>query len=128
MAGNSQRRGAVRKGTTKKGMTVGSGGQRRRGLEGKGPTPKANERPNHKAYKSGGTGASGGGRPSTTGRSTGGGQRGSRGRSGKASSEIIAGRNSVLEALRAHIPASTMFVARNGKSARSCCASSRATP
>ncbi|MGC2797451.1 MAG: 23S rRNA (guanosine(2251)-2'-O)-methyltransferase RlmB, partial [Mycobacterium sp.] len=34
MAGNSQRRGAVRKAGTKKGATVGSGGQRRRGLEG----------------------------------------------------------------------------------------------
>jgi 23S rRNA (guanosine2251-2'-O)-methyltransferase len=48
MAGNSSRRGAVRKG--KKGATVGSGGVRRRGLEGKGPTPKAEERPNHKKY------------------------------------------------------------------------------
>ena len=46
MAGNSQRRGAVRKTGSKKGATVGSGGQRRRGLEGKGPTPKASDRPN----------------------------------------------------------------------------------
>ncbi|MEO7131285.1 MAG: 23S rRNA (guanosine(2251)-2'-O)-methyltransferase RlmB, partial [Dermatophilaceae bacterium] len=38
MAGNSQRRGATRKNT--KGATVGSGGQRKRGLEGRGPTPK----------------------------------------------------------------------------------------
>ena len=51
MAGNSQRRGAVRKTGSKKGATVGSGGQRRRGLEGKGPTPKASDRPNHKAHK-----------------------------------------------------------------------------
>ena len=51
MAGNSQRRGAIRKGSSKKGATVGSGGQRRRGLEGKGPTPKATERPHHKAHK-----------------------------------------------------------------------------
>ena len=50
MAGNSQRRGAVRTGN-KKGPQVGSGGQRRRGLEGKGPTPKAADRPNHKAHK-----------------------------------------------------------------------------
>ncbi|MGB4809604.1 MAG: 23S rRNA (guanosine(2251)-2'-O)-methyltransferase RlmB, partial [Candidatus Phosphoribacter baldrii] len=48
MAGNSQRRGAVRK--SGKGPTVGSGGQRRRGLEGKGPTPKAADRENHKAH------------------------------------------------------------------------------
>ena len=44
MAGNSQRKGAMRKTGTKKGQTVGSGGQRRRGLEPKGPTPKATER------------------------------------------------------------------------------------
>ena len=36
MAGNSQRRGAVRKAGTKKGPKVGSGGVRRRGLEGPG--------------------------------------------------------------------------------------------
>ena len=100
MAGNSQRRGAIRKGSSKKGMQVGSGGQRRRGLEGKGPTPKAAERPNHKAYKAA--------------QKTGGTSRpGSRGgnRRGKTSSEVIAGRNSVLEALRAHIPVTTMYVA-----------------
>ena len=39
MAGNSHRRGATRKDGTKKGMVVGSGGQRRRALEGRGPTP-----------------------------------------------------------------------------------------
>ncbi|MDV3276337.1 23S rRNA (guanosine(2251)-2'-O)-methyltransferase RlmB, partial [Mycobacterium avium subsp. hominissuis] len=51
MAGNSRRRGAVRKAGTKKGPTVGSGGQRRRGLEGRGPTPPAHLRPNHPAAK-----------------------------------------------------------------------------
>ena len=60
MAGNSSRRGAVRK--SKKGATVGSGGVRRRGLEGKGPTPKAEDRPAHKAYKGTSGGAGGGGR------------------------------------------------------------------
>ncbi len=34
MAGNSRRRGAVRKPGTKKGATVGSGGNRRRGAGG----------------------------------------------------------------------------------------------
>ncbi|WP_432549546.1 hypothetical protein [Kineococcus esterisolvens] len=47
MAGNSQRRGAVSKG--KKGPSVGTGGKNRRGLEGKGPTPKASERTGHPA-------------------------------------------------------------------------------
>lgn len=50
MAGHFGRPGAVRKGP-KKGTRVGSGGQRRRGLEGKGPTPKAEERTYHPAYK-----------------------------------------------------------------------------
>ena len=40
MAGNTQRSGGVRK-KNKKGATKGSGGQRRKGLAGKGPTPKA---------------------------------------------------------------------------------------
>ncbi|WP_377645029.1 23S rRNA (guanosine(2251)-2'-O)-methyltransferase RlmB [Oryzobacter terrae] len=106
MPGNSQRRGAIRKGG-KKGPTVGSGGQRRRGLEGKGPTPKAADRPNHKAHQGakaaerregGGAGGRGhAGRTST--------------RKNKASSEIVTGRNSVLEALRADVPATTMYVA-----------------
>ena len=100
MAGNSQRRGAVRKTGSKKGATVGSGGQRRRGLEGKGPTPKASDRPNHKAHKFANAAAkSGSSRPQSPQRRT------------KASSEMVAGRNSVLEALRADIPVATMYVA-----------------
>ncbi len=114
MAGNSQRRGAVRK--SGKGPTVGSGGQRRRGLEGKGPTPKAADRENHKAHKraqAGNSGTSSAGsrpqgryaaRPTSPGRPT-------LGRRGKPSSEVVAGRNSVVEALRADIPASTLFIA-----------------
>ena len=51
MAGNSSRRGAVRKAGTKKGRTVGSGGVRRRGLEGRGATPPAEMRTNHPAAK-----------------------------------------------------------------------------
>ncbi len=97
MAGNSQRRGAVRRSGSKKGAQVGSGGQRRRGLEGKGPTPKASDRPNHKAYKAA---AKGGGRTPS---------RPQRKKTG--TTEIVAGRNSVLEALRAHVPVQTMFVA-----------------
>ena len=54
MAGNSQRKGAVRKrgkGIGPTGRTAGSGGRVKRGLEGKGPTPKAEDRPYHKAYR-----------------------------------------------------------------------------
>jgi 23S rRNA (guanosine2251-2'-O)-methyltransferase len=107
MPGNSQRRGAVRKGGKK--PTVGSGGQRKRGLEGKGPTPKAVDREYHAAHKrakatakrqsSGHPGAGGRGAGPRTARRT------------KGSSEIVAGRNSVVEALRADIPVATMYIA-----------------
>ena len=101
MPGNSSRRGAIRKGGTKKGMTTGSGGQRRRSLEGKGPTPKAQDRPNHKAYKAAQRQTAAKSAPS---------QRGTQRRQ-RSSTEVIAGRNSVLEALRVGVPASTLYVA-----------------
>ena len=49
MPGNSQRKGAINK--TGKNPTAGSGGRVKRGLEGKGPTPKAKDRPYHQAHK-----------------------------------------------------------------------------
>ncbi|HMT32999.1 MAG: 23S rRNA (guanosine(2251)-2'-O)-methyltransferase RlmB [Actinomycetales bacterium] len=136
MAGNSQRRGAVRK--SGKGATVGSGGQRRKGLEGRGPTPKAVDREHHPAHKratSAARGVAKAGAPAgRSGGSTSGGSSGQRsagasryagakgsggraggsgrpGRSAKPSSEMVAGRNSVVEALRADIPATTMYIA-----------------
>ncbi|HET7397625.1 MAG TPA: 23S rRNA (guanosine(2251)-2'-O)-methyltransferase RlmB [Intrasporangium sp.] len=118
MPGNSQRRGAVRKGGKK--ATVGSGGQRRRALEGRGPTPKAVDREYHPAAKRAraaakGSGASAGGRGGTAsaGRPGGSGRGGQARpqRRAKGSSEMVAGRNSVVEALRAEVPVSTMYVA-----------------
>ena len=50
MAGNSKRRGAIRQRSSGN-PTAGSGGRVRRGLEGKGPTPRAEDRPYHKAHK-----------------------------------------------------------------------------
>lgn len=122
MPGNSERRGAVRKGASRKGSTVGSGGQRRRGLEGRGPTPKATERTQHPAAKQARGSASradGAGSGSATGRGRSAARTPGRspGRSSGApkrsrtSSEIVAGRNSVVEALRANVPATTMYVA-----------------
>jgi 23S rRNA (guanosine2251-2'-O)-methyltransferase len=118
MAGNSQRKGATRKGASRKGPLVGTGGQKRKGLQGKGPTPKAEDRDKHVAAKrkrgaerreaalaKGGRTPTSGGRPG--GRAPGRPVR----RSGKASSEIVAGRNSVVEALRAEIPVTAMYVA-----------------
>jgi len=106
MAGNSQRRGAVRK--SGKGASVGSGGQRRRGLEGKGPTPKAAEREYHPAAKRAASSSKRAGSALAAGR---GGSSPGGGRKAKASSEVVAGRNSVVEALRADVPATTMYVA-----------------
>lgn len=99
----------MRKSGTKKGQVVGSGGQRRRALQGKGPTPKAQDRPYHKAAKrkasAAGTGGAGTGRTGT-GRAGAG-----RGNGRPGAPEVVAGRNPVLEALRADAPAKTVHVA-----------------
>ncbi|GMA32429.1 23S rRNA (guanosine(2251)-2'-O)-methyltransferase RlmB [Litorihabitans aurantiacus] len=110
MAGNSQRRGAVRKAGSKKGATVGSGGNRRQGLEGRGPTPKATDRPYHPAAKRAAAAARRDAkRPAAATRTAG------RGRSSARAvgDETVYGRNSVVEALRAHVPAKTLYVASN---------------
>jgi 23S rRNA (guanosine2251-2'-O)-methyltransferase len=93
MAGNSQRRGAIRKSGSKKGATVGSGGQRRRALEGRGPTPPAHLRPHHPAAK----------RPKS--------QPQSRPAKRVDEPETVLGRNPVLECLRAGVPATALYVA-----------------
>ena len=94
MAGNSKRRGAIKKPAGN--PTAGSGGRRRKGLEGKGPTPRADERPYHKAHKT------------ARGLAT---PRGVEAASRKPDGgpEWVAGRNSVVELMRAasRPPAST---------------------
>jgi len=123
MAGNSQRRGAMRKGASKKGAVVGSGGQRRQKLEGRGPTPKATERPGHPAQRGGGPrDAARGARPGAaaggskvagakqSGSRPGGGGRPPR-RAADGTPELVAGRNPVVEALRAGVPAKALYVA-----------------
>ncbi|RZS64095.1 23S rRNA (guanosine2251-2'-O)-methyltransferase [Agromyces ramosus] len=121
MKGSSKpRAGAVRKA---KGKQVGSGGQGRQALEGKGPTPKAEDRAWHPAGKRKAAQeryAAAGGKGRAPGKVAGQGQRAGapRGASGAArraksgdESEIVTGRNSVVEALRARIPATTLYVA-----------------
>lgn len=95
MAGNSQRRGAVRKEGTKKGPTVGSGGVRRRGLEGKGATPPASQRAHHPAGKKAAKVA-----------------RQNQGRQQRKLDEVevVLGRNPVVECLRAGVPATALWV------------------
>lgn len=106
MAGNSQRRGAIRKGSTKKGAVVGSGGQRRRGLEGRGATPPAEMRKNHPAAKRAAAKAK-----AAQQRPAGKGGRGMPGRKGDDGPEMVLGRNPVVECLRAGVPATALYVA-----------------
>jgi len=105
MAGNSSRRGAIRKGGAKKGATVGSGGQRRRGLEPRGATPPAEERTKHAAHRRAKAAqAAKQGRPSSGGRAR---------PAGKPvdGPETVLGRNPVVECLRAGVPATALYVA-----------------
>jgi len=81
----SPRRGGS---SRKKGPTKGSGGQGRRKLAGKGPTPKASERTWHKNY-----------RPPTP-----------RKKKPEHTTDAVAGRNPVVEALEAEVPATTLYV------------------
>ena len=92
MPGNSRRRGAIRKAGPKKGPPVGSGGVRRRGLDGRGATPPAHLRPGHPAAK---RAAKQSRRPARPAEET----------------ELVLGRNPVLECLRANAPASALYVA-----------------
>ena len=105
MPGNCQRRGAIKK-TGKGNPTAGSGGRVRRGLEGKGPTPKAKDRPYHKAHKKAKDDQGGGaaGRRVAPHR-----------RQGPGDHEWIAGRNSVVEALRAGLPVISVYVAEGAE-------------
>ncbi|RZS87598.1 23S rRNA (guanosine2251-2'-O)-methyltransferase [Motilibacter rhizosphaerae] len=116
MAGNDKRHGARRKEGTKKGPTVGSGGQRRRALQGKGPTPPAEERKAHPAARraaSAAKRAASGGSSQGAGSSRPSGSRPPARRGGPKGegTELVAGRNSVVEALRARVPATTLYVA-----------------
>lgn len=98
----------------KKGPQKGTGGHGRKSLEGRGPTPKAEDRSWHVAGKRKAAAeryaaAGGKGRPGSGGRGS------SSGRSGARTgddTETVTGRNSVLEALRAKIPATAMYVAQ----------------
>lgn len=72
----------------KKGPTKGSGGKGRRKLSGRGPTPKASQRTWHKNY-----------RPPAK----------KQPKSAKPT-DAVAGRNPVVEALEAEVPASTLYV------------------
>jgi 23S rRNA (guanosine2251-2'-O)-methyltransferase len=100
MAGTAKPRGASRS-SSKKGPTGGTGGKNKRRLEGKGPTPKAEDRPYHAAAKRKKAAEKKAAPRTRTGRSE------------KPKGEIVSGRNAVLEALRASVPATELIVARS---------------
>jgi 23S rRNA (guanosine2251-2'-O)-methyltransferase len=124
--------GSGRGGRTKTGKArPGTGGYGKRKLEGKGPTPPAELRPGHPAQrraaaqKKGAQGGAGGAR-TAGGAGTAGGRAGSRGagsrgqargavgdpraRGAGSAAELVAGRNPVIEALRAGVPATALHV------------------
>ena len=97
MAGNSQRRGRTT-GAGKKTATAGTGGKGRRALAGRGATPPAEARPGHPAQR----------RAAADQRA-----RADRARArqrAEESPELLLGRNPVVEALRAQIPATALYV------------------
>ena len=85
--------------------TAGSGGRVKRGLEGRGPTPKAKDREYHQAHKAAKRAEK------NRSQSKGGSQK----RRGSSDAEWIAGRNSVLEALREGVPVNGVYVAEGAE-------------
>ena len=100
MAGNSQRKGAIKK-SGKGNPTAGSGGRVRRGLEGRGPTPKATDRPYHQAHKAAKRAEKA--KDTRPRRRT------------TADAEWAAGRNSVVELLRGNVPVTAIYVAEGAE-------------
>ncbi len=100
MAGNSRRRGATRKPGTKKGAVKGTGGQKSKGLSGRGATPPAEMRTGHPAAR---RAARDEARSEAAARA--------RRRFDAEPVETVVGRNPVLECLRAAVPATALHVA-----------------
>ncbi|HWH29857.1 MAG TPA: RNA methyltransferase, partial [Mycobacteriales bacterium] len=93
-------------GSHRKGAAVGSGGNNKRRLEGRGPTPPAEARTGHPAARRAAAAA----RRAGAGAPRPGGGRAPR-RAGPDAPELVPGRNPVVEALRARVPASALYVA-----------------
>jgi len=88
----------------KKGPLKGTGGHGRKSLEGRGPTPKAEDRPYHKAYKNKVLAERAAAKRPAQGRTP--------QRRPNDDNEYVTGRNSVLEALRTRIPATSFYIAQ----------------
>ena len=81
--------------------TAGSGGRIRKSLEGRGPTPRAEDRVYHKAYRAK--------QDAERGVRAGAGSRPSKAAPTGAGAEWVVGRNPVLEALRAGMPVRSLY-------------------
>jgi 23S rRNA (guanosine2251-2'-O)-methyltransferase len=91
-----------------KGASKGTGGYGRRKLAGKGPTPPASERPGHPAQR----------RAAAAARRSLGHPSGSRRNEANAGDEVVVGRNPVVEALRAAVPATRLLIVAGPGDAR----------
>ena len=94
---------------TGKGSSKGTGGHGRDRLAGKGPTPRAKDRPGHPAQRRAASAA----RRTTSG----GGPGRSRGDE-RGADEVVVGRNPVVEALRAAVPANRLLIVAGPGDAR----------
>ena len=114
MPGNEQYPGARRR-HAKKGPAKGSGGKRRRGLEGRGPTPRAEDRVGHPKAKARVRAQARAAQPTHAKR-----LEQARARFGvPAGHEIVCGRNAVAEAARAAVPIARVFMAAAAASSES---------
>jgi 23S rRNA (guanosine2251-2'-O)-methyltransferase len=126
-AGRSGRGGRTKSGKPR----PGTGGYGKRKLEGKGPTPPAHQRPGHPAQRRAAAKAAGRGASSPDG-ARGAERPGDRGadreyrdrapdraRGAGDAPEVVAGRNAVLESLRARVPATALYAGpRDGSDPR----------
>jgi 23S rRNA (guanosine2251-2'-O)-methyltransferase len=101
-------------GRTKSGKPrPGTGGYGKRKLAGKGPTPPAEMRPGHPAQRRAAAQAKKAAQPGTSPARSASSGRGAEPRArgaGGSTAELVAGRNAVLEALRARVPATALHV------------------
>ena len=107
MPGNERYPGARRRPGKKKGPTKGSGGNRRQGLEGKGPTPRAENRVGHPKARAKALAEARAARPTRAKQL----EKIRRRFEVPEGHEIICGRNAVAEAARAGVPMSRVFMA-----------------
>lgn len=112
MPGNEQYPGAKRRPGSKKGATKGSGGKRRRGLEGKGPTPRAEDRVGHPKARAKARAEARAAQPTRAKQL----EKIRRRFDVPQDHEVLCGRNAVAEAAYAGVPISRVFMAVSAES------------